>query len=132
MRLRALLFVPADRPERFEKAAASGADAISLDLEDSVAPDRKAFGRDAAREWLSGPRACAAFVAQSRHPYPLILQHDRVALAIERHEGRPALEWVGRIVEPMFGRKEAAETIEHNPARLGHEVMNRLLATVRV
>ncbi|GLJ00366.1 CoA ester lyase [Sphingobium sp. BS19] len=62
MRLRSLLFVPADRPERFGKAAASGADAIILDLEDSVAPDRKAFGREAVREWLSGPRACPAFV----------------------------------------------------------------------
>ena len=31
MRLRSLLFVPGDRPERFVKAAASGADAIILD-----------------------------------------------------------------------------------------------------
>ena len=38
MRLRSLLFVPADRPERFEKAAASGADAIILDLEDYRSP----------------------------------------------------------------------------------------------
>ncbi|MHA4875788.1 aldolase/citrate lyase family protein, partial [Enterococcus faecium] len=37
MRLRSLLFVPADRPDRFAKAAASGADAIILDCEDSVA-----------------------------------------------------------------------------------------------
>ncbi|ALR22228.1 MULTISPECIES: CoA ester lyase [Sphingobium] len=62
MRLRSLLFVPADRPERFDKAAASGADAVILDLEDSLVPDRKAFGRDAAREWLGGSRSCAAFV----------------------------------------------------------------------
>jgi citrate lyase subunit beta/citryl-CoA lyase len=41
MRLRSLLFVPGDRPERFAKAAASGADAIILDLEDSVHPDAK-------------------------------------------------------------------------------------------
>lgn len=39
------LFVPASRPERFAKAAASGADAIILDLEDAVAPADK----DAAR-----------------------------------------------------------------------------------
>jgi citrate lyase subunit beta/citryl-CoA lyase len=41
------LFVPADRPERFAKAASSGADAVIVDLEDAVAPDRKAFGREA-------------------------------------------------------------------------------------
>lgn len=41
------LFVPADRPERFAKAAASGADAVILDLEDAVAPDRKGAARAA-------------------------------------------------------------------------------------
>ena len=55
MRLRSLLFVPGDRPERFDKAAASGADAIILDLEDSVAPARKAFARDAVAEYLAHP-----------------------------------------------------------------------------
>ena len=55
MRLRSLLFVPADRPERFAKAAASGADAIILDLEDSVAPSRKAGARDAVRVALAEP-----------------------------------------------------------------------------
>ncbi|MEP9401782.1 CoA ester lyase [Sphingomonas sp. VNH70] len=55
MRLRSLLFVPGDRPERFAKAAASGADALILDLEDSVAPAAK----DAARA------AVAADLAQA-------------------------------------------------------------------
>ncbi len=41
------LFVPADRPERFAKAAASGADAVILDLEDAVAADRKEMARAA-------------------------------------------------------------------------------------
>lgn len=62
MKLRSLLFVPADRPERFAKAAASGADAIILDLEDSVAPERKVYGRAAMAEWLASPRDCLAFV----------------------------------------------------------------------
>ena len=43
--LRSLLFVPGDRPERFAKAVASGADALILDLEDSVAPAHKAAAR---------------------------------------------------------------------------------------
>lgn len=38
---RTLLFVPGDRPDRFVKAAGAGADAVILDLEDSVSPDRK-------------------------------------------------------------------------------------------
>ncbi len=45
MRLRSLLFVPGDRPDRMEKAIASGADALILDLEDAVAPAAKAEAR---------------------------------------------------------------------------------------
>jgi citrate lyase subunit beta/citryl-CoA lyase len=44
---RAYLFVPADRPERFAKARASGADVVIVDLEDAVAPEGKARARDA-------------------------------------------------------------------------------------
>ncbi|OJT98806.1 MAG: CoA ester lyase [Rhizobium sp. 63-7] len=40
------LFVPADRPERFAKAAASGADAVIIDLEDAVPAHAKAGARD--------------------------------------------------------------------------------------
>lgn len=39
------LFVPGDRPERIAKAAASGADAVVVDLEDSVSPQAKAAAR---------------------------------------------------------------------------------------
>lgn len=39
------LFVPADRPDRYKKAAASGADAIIIDLEDAVLPDAKDMAR---------------------------------------------------------------------------------------
>jgi citrate lyase subunit beta/citryl-CoA lyase len=45
MRLRALLFVPGDRPDRMEKAARAGADALILDLEDAVAATCKAEAR---------------------------------------------------------------------------------------
>ena len=41
------LFVPGDRPERFAKAAASGADAVILDLEDAVAPAAREMAREA-------------------------------------------------------------------------------------
>lgn len=46
--VRAPLFVPANRPDRFAKAAASGADAVILDLEDAVSKSEK----DQARECL--------------------------------------------------------------------------------
>jgi len=43
------LFVPGNRPERFDKAAASGADAIIIDLEDAVAANTKDEARAALR-----------------------------------------------------------------------------------
>jgi citrate lyase subunit beta / citryl-CoA lyase len=49
---RTYLFVPGDRPERFAKALASGADAVVLDLEDAVLPLHKALARDAIAQWL--------------------------------------------------------------------------------
>ena len=62
MRLRSLLFVPGDRPERFAKAAASGADAIILDLEDSVSPANKEAARAAVAEYLLGDREVVTLV----------------------------------------------------------------------
>lgn len=50
--MRSMLFVPGDRPERFEKAANSGADAIILDLEDAVAPEQRPEARAAIRAFL--------------------------------------------------------------------------------
>jgi citrate lyase subunit beta/citryl-CoA lyase len=47
------LFVPGDRPERFAKAAASGADVVIIDLEDAVTADNKAKALSSARESLA-------------------------------------------------------------------------------
>lgn len=52
------LFVPGDRPDRFDRAAESGADAVVVDLEDAVAPTNRPAARDSVRSWLkSGGRA---------------------------------------------------------------------------
>ena len=49
---RSLLFVPGDRPERFDRAIASGADGIVIDLEDAVQPDAKDNARANIATWL--------------------------------------------------------------------------------
>ena len=51
--MKSKLFVPASRPELFDKALASAADAISFDLEDAVAPARKDEARAAMRNLLT-------------------------------------------------------------------------------
>ena len=56
---RTYLFVPGNRPERFEKALASGADRVVLDLEDAVAGEAKTRARDAIANWAAGALASA-------------------------------------------------------------------------
>jgi citrate lyase subunit beta/citryl-CoA lyase len=64
MRLRSLLFVPGDRPERMQKALTTGADAIIVDLEDAVAPMAKAAAR----------AHCAAFLRSATRHVPLFVR----------------------------------------------------------
>lgn len=50
--MRSLLFVPADAGNKLDKAMASGADAVIIDLEDSISPEGKPAAREAARDYL--------------------------------------------------------------------------------
>ena len=50
--MRSLLFVPADDGKKLDKAMTSGADAVIVDLEDSIAPERKAAARMSAADFL--------------------------------------------------------------------------------
>jgi citrate lyase subunit beta/citryl-CoA lyase len=44
--MRSLLFIPGDSPKKLDKGIGSGADALLIDLEDSISPQRKAEARD--------------------------------------------------------------------------------------
>ena len=50
---RSYLFVPGNRPDRFSKACAAGADAVIIDLEDAVPPPEKGAAREALAAWLN-------------------------------------------------------------------------------
>ena len=52
--IRSFLFVPADSERKLTKASESGADALILDLEDSVAAEARPDARVLAREFLAG------------------------------------------------------------------------------
>lgn len=54
--MRSLLFVPGDSARKFEKARAGEADALILDLEDSVSAEAKETARAATRGMLAAPR----------------------------------------------------------------------------
>ncbi len=62
MAARSYLFVPADRPERLQKALDASADAVIVDLEDAVAPDAKKAARGALAQWLASGSVRAVHV----------------------------------------------------------------------
>ena len=94
------LFVPGNRPERFDKALASGADAVILDLEDAVSPDDKDRARANVRQWIDAHRESA----------------DRVVVRINDRtsrwfDGDLALLRQGGLRLAMLPKAEAAEEI---------------------
>jgi citrate lyase subunit beta / citryl-CoA lyase len=64
--MRSLLFVPADSAKKLDKAMTSGADALIVDLEDSIALDGKGRARQSAAAFLKETAATA------RRPYLLV------------------------------------------------------------
>ncbi|MGE4238879.1 HpcH/HpaI aldolase/citrate lyase family protein [Ramlibacter sp.] len=69
--VRTFLFVPGNKPTWIEKAAAAKADALILDLEDSVPPDHKAAAREIVTSrlaWLAEQRQ-RTWVRINRTPY---------------------------------------------------------------
>ena len=78
---RSLLFVPATRPDRFEKAAAAGADMVCIDLEDAVATADKETARDTALGYLAGSLpAGPRWVLRINSPRTELGLHDLLAL----------------------------------------------------
>ncbi len=54
--MRSLLFVPGDSEKKLDKGLSAGADVLIIDLEDSVAPERKPLARRIAADFLAGAR----------------------------------------------------------------------------
>lgn len=90
MRLRSLLFVPGDRPDRMEKALDAGADVLILDLEDSVAAERKANAR----------AAVAAFLAREHRSIPLFVRINPVGSEHAGDDLAAIAERADAIVQP--------------------------------
>jgi citrate lyase subunit beta/citryl-CoA lyase len=97
MRLRSLLFVPGDRPDRMEKALTSGADALILDLEDSVLPQSKVAARQAVARFLARPRGLSLFVrvnalgTETDADLAVVLPHAPDGIVLPKAEGAASL-----------------------------------------
>jgi citrate lyase subunit beta / citryl-CoA lyase len=90
-----LLFVPADRPERFGKALASGASGAILDLEDAVAPDRKAYAREQVRAFLDAHDGLGNVAVRINPPQTPDGHADLAMLASTRPVGAAVVPKVG-------------------------------------
>ncbi|MFT3660763.1 MAG: CoA ester lyase [Gordonia sp. (in: high G+C Gram-positive bacteria)] len=93
-----LLFVPGDRPERFEKAAAAGADLVVLDLEDAVKPENKESARENVARWAA-EHECAVRVnaadTQWHRQDVAALADTGAAIMVAKAENPRALAAVG-------------------------------------
>ncbi|MFC4782863.1 HpcH/HpaI aldolase/citrate lyase family protein [Nocardioides sp. MAHUQ-72] len=108
------LYVPGSRPDRFDKAAATGAEVI-VDLEDSVAPDDKAAARTAVAAWVAsydGPvQVRVNAPGSSDLAQDLAALPDRVDLRVPKVSGPEDLEHVaGRRVHAIL---ESAAGVEN-------------------
>lgn len=119
------IFVPADRPERIEKAAASGADAVIVDLEDAVAPAHKDAARArlgdyagvlAARVpvWL---RINAAATEWHRADLDFARDHDFQAIMVPKAEDAAGLSAINAHTgKPLVALVETARGLHHAAA----------------
>jgi citrate lyase subunit beta/citryl-CoA lyase len=109
-RLRSLLFVPGDRPERMEKALSLGADALILDLEDAVAPGAKPAARAAIAAFLAAERRVPLFVRVNPLDSGLI-DDDLAAILPHRPDG------------VMLPKAEGADSLRALDAKLTGDIM---------
>lgn len=90
-----MLFVPGNRPERFAKALASGADCVCIDLEDAVPAPEKEGARNAALSAAAGdPRLAIRINAMSTRAGLV----DTLAVADSAH--RPKLLFIPMVESP--------------------------------
>ena len=77
--MRSLLFVPADGGKKLEKALGCGADAVIVDLEDSIAHDRKA---PASRIGISTSLTSASETPERRASEVMMQRYYRAAKTV--------------------------------------------------
>lgn len=96
------LFVPGNRPERFDKALNSGADRVVVDLEDAVALADKVAARRETTGWLS-------VLPDNQRERVLVRIHDAHST---EHEAD--LDWLSgqALVEVMLAKAESAAQVD--------------------
>ena len=103
--LKSYLFVPGNRVERFDKALASGAHAVIVDLEDAVAPEQKVSARASIAAWLDARKPvylrCNAYGSRWFDDDLVLLKHDGVrGLVLPKAQEPDLLIQLARLLQP--------------------------------
>jgi len=116
--IRSFLFAPANVPRRVEKALTLAADAVILDLEDSVAPSDKPGARKSVAEALKRPRKARGYVRVNAPSTPFCFRdlletlHARVdgvvVPKIESAADLHAIDWMMASLEREQGIAEGS------------------------
>lgn len=126
-RLVTALYVPGDRPDRFDKAAASGADLVILDLEDAVAPDRKDEARKNVAAWLAARRAGPLVEVRVNGPEDLAVfagLDPAIGVRVPKVEQPADVDpYAGR---PVTALLETARGVENSARIAAHPAVTRL------
>lgn len=122
--MKSYLFVPGDRSERLDKALASGAHAVIVDLEDAVAPESKEAARASVAQWLHADKRiylrCNAYGTPWFNADLALLSHPAVrGLVVPKAQEPEVLIQLAKqlrpeqrllpIVESVFGWDRARE-----------------------
>lgn len=99
-----LLFVPGNRPDRFDKAVAAGAELVVLDLEDAVGPADKDAARRHVVAWLADGHHAAVRINAAGTPAHEVdvaaLARFRVPVMVPKASRPEALAQLGRRLHP--------------------------------
>jgi citrate lyase subunit beta / citryl-CoA lyase len=113
LKLRSLLFVPGDSDRKFARAKGCGADALILDLEDSVAPSEKVAARARVagsidngqkRPWLLLVRVNALDTGLAVEDLAAVVKPGLDALLIPKVDGAADLDRIGHYLDALEAR----------------------------
>lgn len=111
------LYAPGDRPDVVAKALSSGADVVIVDLEDAVAPDRRAYALAATRELLADPQPVPVHVrVHALRDIPsLVSLPGLVALRVPKVTHATDIARIAELAAglPLYPLLENALAVEH-------------------
>ena len=126
------LYVPGNRPDRFDKAVATGADLVILDLEDAVPPEEKPSARGAVAAWLATARVdCLLQVRVNESPADDLAELKGLTgfeIRLPKVESPAQVDRVTRTLPdvPVTALVETAFGVEHADAIAAHPAVTRL------